>query len=484
MTQLTIQQAFETALQHHQAGRLPQAEQLYRQILAHQPHYPEVLCMLGVFAAQVGQLDSAVGLLRQALALRPNYTDADGNLVYTLHFHPGYDTQAIAEEHRRWNRQHAEPLKRFIQPHANDRNPDRRLRIGYVSPDLREHPVGRFLLPLLSHHDKSQVEVFAYAQVPVSDALTRRLRAHVDVWRNIMGLSDAQVAGQIRQDRIDILIDLAMHLANNRLLVFAHKPAPVQVTYLAYCASTGLSAIDYRLSDPYLDPPGMDESIYSERTIRLPQTYWCYQPMVDLPPQPSPGLGSGRITFGCLNNFCKINDAMLAIWARVLQAVPASQLLLHAHEGDHRQEVRKQLEQAGIEPQRVQFAERVPMPEYLKIYHSIDVALDTFPYGGGTTSCDALWMGVPVVSLVGQRAVSRAGLSILSNVGLPELVASSGEEYVQIAANLANDPARLSDLRSTLRQRMERSPLMDAPAFARNIEAAYRRMWQSWCARL
>jgi len=382
----------------------------------------------------------------------------------------------------RWNRQYAETLRGVIRPHANDRDPDRRLRIGYVSPDLRVHPVGRFLLPLLAHHDKRQVEVFAYSGLLVADPLTERLRLHVDNWRDIVGFSDDRVAELIRQDRIDILVDLTMHMADNRLLVFARKPAPVQVTYLAYCSSTGLKTIDYRLSDPYMDPPGMDESIYSERTIRLPNTYWCYEPIIsNSEVTPLPALERGFVTFGSLNNFCKVSEPALAAWIQLLRNVPNSQLLLHACEGSHRQRLRDRLQREGIDPARLRFASFMPTPQYFDLYHKIDIGLDTFPYGGGTTSCDALWMGVPVVSLAGQTAVGRGGVSILSNIGLTELIATSPQTYVCLASDLAGDLPRLRDLRSSLRQRMEQSPLMDGARFATNVEAAYREMWRSWC---
>jgi predicted O-linked N-acetylglucosamine transferase (SPINDLY family) len=423
------------------------------------------------------------------MAIAPDNAWIHSNLAYALHFHPAYDARALAEEHDVWNFQHAVPLKQFILPHRNDRRPERRLRIGYVSPDFRQHPVGRFLLPLLAHHDKRQVEVFGYAQVSVPDDLTQRLRDCMDGWRNIAGLSDDQTADLIRQDQIDILVDLTMHMANNRLLVFARKPAPVQVTYLAYCSTTGLETIDYRLSDPYLDPPGevgewgRDELFYSEQTIRLPESYWCYQPVISPPATgPLPALKQGHITFGCLNNFCKVSAPALAAWARILRAVPHSELLLHAPEGAHRQCVREKLKGAGIEPERIRFAGFKTTEAYFELYGQIDIALDTFPYAGGTTTCDALWMGVPVVSLAGHTAVGRGGVSILSNAGLPELVAHTKDEYVRIARGLAGDLSRLGHLRSTLRQRMEHSPLMDAPRFARGVEAAYRLMWRQWCA--
>ena len=273
-----------------------------------------------------------------------------------------------------------------------------------------------------------------------------------------------------------------MHMANNRLLVFARKPAPVQVTYLAYCGTTGLGAMDYRLTDPYLDPPGQGEQFYSEQSIHLPETYWCYQPVVPTPPVTGvPALQAGQVTFGCLNNFCKVTVPTLTAWSRLLQAVPGSRLLLHARAGNHRDRVRDFLAQQGLSPERVRFVDTVSTADYFRLYEQMDVALDPFPYGGGTTTCDALWMGVPVVSLAGLTAVGRSGLSILSNVGLPELVAGDVESYVRIASELADDLTRLRKLRATLRERMQASPLMDAPRFARNIEAAYRWMWQNAC---
>jgi predicted O-linked N-acetylglucosamine transferase (SPINDLY family) len=374
-------------------------------------------------------------------------------------------------------------LKNTIQPHANDRAPERRLRIGYVCPYFCMLPEGRFLLPLLRARDRSCLEVICYSDCRRPDAFTEQFRQTADGWHDIVGWSDLQVAERMRQDRIDIAVDLTLHGLNNRLLALARKPAPVQVTYLAYCSSTGLEAIDYRLSDPYLDPPGMDESVYSEKTMRLPETYWCYQP-TSAPPEtsPLPALAQGHITFGSLNNFCKVSAPTLAAWGKLLRSVPNAQLLLHTREGSHRQRVLERLGGEGIEPQRVRFAGYLPMEQYFELYQRIDIALDSFPCGGGTTTCDALWMGVPVVSLVGRTAVGRGGLSILSNVGMPELAARSEEEYVRIARELANDIPRLTNLRATLRQRMEQSPLMDTPRFARNIEAAYRQMWRQWCA--
>lgn len=463
-------------------GQLDEAVAACRQAIALKPDYAKAHNNLGNALKEMGQLDQAVAAYRQAVVLQPNFAEAHSNVLYTQLFDPAYDARAICREHQRWNQQHAEPLRKLIQPHANDRDPNRRLRIGYVSPDLSGQPVGRFMLPLLAHHDHQCFEIFAYAQVPVPDAITAQLRAGTDGWRSLVGLTDSQVCDLVRRDRIDILVDLTLHMANHRLLVFAGKPAPVQATYLAYAGTSGLTTMDYRLSDPWLDPPGMDETIYSEQTIRLADTYWCYQPVVDLPLQPPPALANGFVTFGCLNNFCKVNEPLLSLWAKMLMAVPQSQLLLHAREGSHRQRVLDYLQRQGIDPARVSFAGMGLPATYFQRYQAIDIALDTHPYGGGTTSCDALWMGVPLVTWIGPTAVGRGGLSILANLSLPELAAQSPEDYVQIAVGLASDWPRLQALHATLRQRMLSSVLMDAPRFARNMEAAYRQMWRRYCA--
>ncbi|MEI8196353.1 MAG: hypothetical protein WCI73_10625, partial [Phycisphaerae bacterium] len=358
---------------------------------------------------------------------------------------------------------------------------------GYVSADFWAHASAFFLLPLLAHHDPRQVEVFCYARVPRPDATTRRLQQHVDQWRSTVGMSEEQIARQIRADGIDILVDLKLHTADNQLLVFARKPAPVQVMWLGYPGSTGLRTMDYRLSDPYLDPPspsGSDEKVYSEETIRLPESFWCYDPLEgrEVPINVLPALGrGGEITFGSLNNFCKINAGVLRVWAQVLRAVPSSRLMLLAPEGGARQRTLELLGREGVAAARVTLVTRRPRREYLELYHEMDVGLDTFPCNGHTTSLDSLWMGVPVVTLVGETAMGRAGLCQAMNLQLPELVAHTPEQYVQIARALAQDRPRLAELRATLRARMEASPLLDGPRFARHVEAAYRQMWRKWC---
>ena len=375
-------------------------------------------------------------------------------------------------------------MARLIQPHSNDRSPDRRLRIGYVSPDFRDHAESFFTAPLLAAHDHQDFEIYCYSDVVQPDPVTTRLGSYADVWRGITGLSDDRVAELVRQDRIDILVDLTMHMARNRLLVFARKPAPVQACWLAYQGTTGLSTMDYRITDPHIDPPGLTDDCYAEESIRLPDAFWCYDPRDGGSEVGGlPAHGSGHITFGCLNNFCKVNASVLRLWAQVLRAVERSRLLILSGEGSHRQHTVEVLESEGVPRDRVSFVGKVPRPRYLELHHGIDIGLDTFPYTGQTTSLDAFWMGVPIVTIVGETAVSRAGRSLLVNLGLPELIAETPEQFVSIAVGLARDLPRLSELRATLRDRLRSSPLMDAPRFARNMEAAYREMWRKWCAK-
>ena len=343
------------------------------------------------------------------------------------------------------------------------------------------------MAPVLDHHDRERFEVYCYSGVRNPDKITARLRRAAQQWRGIGGASDEQLAALVRADRIDILIDLTMHMGGCRLGAFARKPAPVQVAWLAYPGTTGVAAIDYRLTDPHLDPPVVDRSArpYSERSVRLSDTFWCYDPLCDdAPEREPPARESGRITFGCLNNFCKVSDPSLRLWSRVLLRVPESRLLMLAPEGSHRGRVMGFLDAQGVDPARLRFAAPRPRPEYLRLYQEIDVCLDTLPYNGHTTTLDALWMGVPVVTRVGQTVVGRAGYSQLTNLGCSELIARDDDAYVETAARLAKDAARLADLRRTLRARMKQSPLMDGPRFAHHLEIAFRAVWEEWCAGL
>ncbi len=471
---------FNLAKVLYDKGQLEEAIIANRQAIALRPGYAEAYRNLASNLFEAGQLDEAIATYRKGLGDdKAANARIDSDLIYTLHFHPAYDARSIDQAANRWNRQYAEPLAGQIQTHRID-VARRRLRIGYVSSDFRSHVVGANLRPLFEKHNHDEFEIICYGDVTRPDAMTRWFQQHADRWCDTCGLSDEQLAQQVRDDRVDILVDLSLHTQGNRLLMFARKPAPVQVTFAAYPGSTGLTAIDYRLSDPYLDPPGMDESVYSEKTIRLPNSFWCYDPQdcCDVSVSPLPALGSGIVTFGCLSNFCKINLAVLDLWTGVMNQVEGSRLIILAKHGSHRQRTIDHLSQRGIDPRRIEIISYRPRRDYLKQYHRIDIGLDTFPYNGHTTSLDSFWMGVPVVTLMGQTAVSRAGWCQLSNLGLPGLAGQTAEQFVRIAMDLAKDLPKLQQLRSELRGRMERSTLMDGVKFARDIEAAYRMMWQ------
>jgi predicted O-linked N-acetylglucosamine transferase (SPINDLY family) len=327
------------------------------------------------------------------------------------------------------------------------------------------------MLPILANHDRNRFEITAYSANAVPDAFGATLGSHCERWRETTGMPDEMLAQRIRSDNIDILIDLSLHMGGSRLLAFARRPAPVQVTYLAYASTSGMSAMDWRLSDPHLDPPEND-TFYTERTARLASSYWCYHP----PPEASDVAPrhSGPISFACTNNIFKVTDATLRAWAKILAAVPSSRLLLHAQVGRHTDQILRLL---NVDHTRVVFIPFVPFKTYLRAYTHMDILLDPFPYAGGTTTCDAMWMGVPVVTLAGQTAVQRGGVSLLRNIGLPELVANDVDQYIAIATDLAQSPQRLAELRSTLRGRMESSVLMNAHGFVRDFESALRQIW-------
>ncbi len=453
----------------------------YKQAIALNPNLAEAHGNMGSALKSQGNLDESIASLRRAITLRPGYSQAHSNLLLSMMCHPGHGASSIVEEQHCWEQQHADPLARLLQ-HSNDPDPNRRLRIGFVSPDFRNHVVGRNLLPMFRRWDRDESEIFCYSNAVLPDAMTLEFQQLADEWRNISGLSDHHAVELIRQDQIDILMDLALHTNCNRLLIFARKPAPVQVSFAGYPGRTGLQAIEYRLSDPYLDPPSA-VSTGIDPVIRLPHSFWCYDPLenADIPVNSLPALNAGFFTFACLNNFCKVNTTIQNLWAQVLWEVPSSRLLMLADPGSYLQQTIAWFAQQGIEPGRIQFVPSQPRREYLKMYHQIDLCLDSLPYNGHTTSLDSLWMGVPVVTLVGQTIVGRAGLSQLINLGLEELVAWTPEQYVRIATDLAGDSSRLSELRRTLRQRLQASALMDSVRFTQGIQDACRIIWQRWC---
>jgi predicted O-linked N-acetylglucosamine transferase (SPINDLY family) len=485
----------------NELGQLDEAIAASHRAIALDPNLAEAHSNLGRTLQDCGRLDEAIAAFRKALELNPALVAAHDNLLFALQYHPDSDPRNLFAQSQQWDRIQTELLKQVneprrpvpVQAHSassvqarhNARTTDRRLRIGYVSGDFRDHPVARFALPLLGSHDHGGFEIFCYAHVLAPDSITLQFQKYADGWRNIVGMSDAAVADAIRLDEIDILVDLAGHTDGNRLPVFARKPAPVQVTYLGYPATTGLKAIDYRFTDELADPPGLADSYCSERLIRLPQCAWCFQP-----PEISPAVGelparrNGYITFGSFNNFSKINEPLLKLWAEILLRTPQSRLLLKAKSlrcASVQQYVVRVMGDLGIGAQRLDMRGWVPAGDHLAVYNQVDIGLDTYPYHGTTTTCEALWMGVPVITLAGQSHVSRVGVSLLSNVGHADFIGQIPEQYADAAVRLAGDLPKLEHERSSLRQRMGQSPLMDAPKFARSIEAAYRLMWQTSC---
>jgi predicted O-linked N-acetylglucosamine transferase (SPINDLY family) len=497
-------------------GRRDRVLVFCRRAFAYGPRFIPALMQLGEALANTGLSDESVVRFRQVLEIEPDHAEAAARLVevlrssdrlgegiehlqrclqfqnhsllrslllLTLPYIPDYDDAAILMEARIWDREHGAPLSSLSKPFDNEPAPDRRLRIGYVSPSFREHVHLYFLQQLLAKHDRTAFELFLYSDVTHVDVETERYRQLADTWREIFSLSHDAVAEVIRADRIDILIDLTMHTDKNRMLVFARKPAPVQVCWLAYPGTTGLSSMDYRITDRYLDPPGGDRSVYAERSLVLQDSFWCYEPRTSAPePAPLPALTRRRVAFGCLNNYVKVNPPVLEMWARVLRAVDGSTLTLLAPSGDVPRRTLGVFEKNGVDPARVIFVDRCRREGYLALYQNFDLCLDTFPYNGHTTSLDSFWMGVPVVVLSGKTVVGRAGVCFAMNLGLPELVAATPEEYVRIAVQLATDLPRLEALRAGLRERMAASPLMDGARFARNLENLYRQAWRDWCS--
>jgi predicted O-linked N-acetylglucosamine transferase (SPINDLY family) len=444
------------------------------------PKYSDAYNNLGNVFRQAGQSDHAISQFDRAIQLDPQAPAAQSNRLYTLSYSPSADAERLLREHQNWNDGVVRRWGESIRPHENDRSPNRRLKIGYVSPNFWGHCQFLFTSPLFSNHRHDEFEIHCYSDVKTPDEFTARLRGWADVWRNIAGMNDDQAAELIRRDKIDILVDLTLHMAENRMLLFARKPAPVQVTWLGYPGTTGLTTMDYRLTDPYLDPPGETDRFYTEKSLRLPHTFWCIDAQaLDSPDFPAvnalPALSAGGITFGCLNNFCKVNQPLLELWKRVLDAVPGSTMRMRAPAGSCRKWVSQTL------GDRVDFVDRASRMDYLRYFNHVDLSLDTLPYNGHTTTLDSLWMGVPAVTMIGQTVVGRAGLSQLSNLGLTRFVADSPDRFVELAQSAAADLPALSELRRTLRDRMRASPLMDAPRFARDIEWAYRAIWREWC---
>lgn len=464
-----------------QLREMDEAIDSYQRALALQPDYVEALNNLGNAQRGVCMLEESIASFRRAIELVPGDSPSYHDYLMTLNYHPGYDAPAMLAELRRWSDQ-CEPS--FPPPvYRNDPDPNRRLRVAYLCANFGDHVHALFHPPLLLNHDRQKVEVFGYSNIEVPDAMTTRLRAMCDQWREIYGLSDEQVAQQIQADQIDILVDEVMHMAENRLMTYARQPAPVQLTWLAYPGSTGTRSVEYRLTDPYLDPPDTEAGKYSEESIRLPDTFLCYGPRTDEPVRESPAVQNGFVTFGSMNNFIKVNDRVLSLWGRLLARVPRSRLIMVAPPGRSRRRVLETFAKAGIAEDRIEFVPFQSRDDYYATYHRIDIALDTFPYNGYATNLDSFWLGVPVVTLVGERVTGRSTWSALNNLKLTELAANDEQTFLDIVSQLANDLPRLIELRATMRDRMRKSPLTDAPRFTRGIESIYRDLWQRWCER-
>jgi predicted O-linked N-acetylglucosamine transferase (SPINDLY family) len=465
-------------------GRLDEAAACYYQALRRRPGWSVPHYNLGVSLQSQGRLAEARACFEQALRLDPDDAVAHSTYVGSLHYDPETTPATLLAEHRRWAERHAAGMGK-APAHANDPDPGRRLRVGYVSPDFRNHAAAFFLEPLLAHHDPGQVEVFCYAELTVPDERTAQLRKLAGHWRLTRGLSDERLAAQVRQDGIDILVDLAGHTSGNRLLAFARRPAPVQVSYLGYPSTTGLEAIGYRLTDAVTDP-AEEASYHSEELVRLPGTFCCYAPPARVPRCTAlPSRRLGAVTFGSLHKLDKLNDRVVGLWCELLQEVPGSRLLLARNtlHGPTAGYWREQFTRRGIPAERVVLRRIEPFDmQHLRAYDEVDVLLDTFPWCGHTTACEALWMGVPVITLRGDRHAGRMTASVLTGLGLTELIADSCQDYRRIARHLARDGARRAVLRGGLRGRMLAAPLCDGAAFVRNLEAAYRALWQRWCA--
>jgi predicted O-linked N-acetylglucosamine transferase (SPINDLY family) len=449
----------------------------YREALRLKTDYGQAHNNLGNAYKDQGLLDDALACFRAAVATDPYEISRHSNLLLSLHYHPAWDSEALFAEHCRWAEQHTAALIPPAPRYALEANPER-LRIGYVSPDFRAHAVAFFLEPILASHDHQRFEIFCYSDVSRPDETTSRLQKYADHWLPCATFSDERLTQRIQQDGIHILVDLAGHTASHRLMVFARKPAPVQVTYLGYIATTGLTTIDYRLTDARLDPPGQSERFHTEELIRLPEIAWCYRPPAAVAVGSLPAGQNGPLTFGSVQNLAKVTPEVIALWSKVLHAVPDARMLLITGVGP---EADRRLvglfNEHGIAPERLVLVGRENYPKYLERYHQIDVVLDTFPFSGLTTSCEALWMGVPIVTLAGRSYVSRQGVSLLSHLDLQELIADTAEAYVQIAAFLAKDRTRLRALRIGLRDRLRGAALTDGPRFTRGLEAIYRTIW-------
>lgn len=467
-------------------GRLSEAEAIHRRTLKLRPDYPEAHDILGHVLFSLGRVSEAIACHRRALELNPDFHQAYSNLLFCLSHDESVSADALYAEHRHFGEIFGTPLRATWRPHLDSRDPERRLRIGFVSGDLREHASGSFIGPMLTRlAGDPLLSLHAYSNYPIEDHVTRRLRERISQWHQIVGLSDAALAQAIRNDGVDVLVDLSGHSAGHRLLSFARKPAPVQASWIGYAGTSGLLAMDYYLADRFLMPPGQFDDQFTEKIVRLP-AWASYVPPPTAPPvAPLPALGNGFVTYGSFNRSSKLSESVIALWSQVLRASPSARMVLAAMPSDGSIDVLTGwFARQGIAPDRLEFHTRCGMDAYLALHHQVDLCLDTFPYSGSTTIYHALWMGVPTLALAGQTLPGRLGAGALGHVGLEGFAASDEEDFVRKGISWTNDIPALAALRAGMRARLERSVLCQPEVVAASVSNALRTMWRRWCAGL
>jgi protein O-GlcNAc transferase len=464
------------------AGRLDEALEMLRRAVEVSPNQIEPRRGLVIALSDLARSEQALAAGKATLDAHPESHAARSLYLFMLLHSDQLTMDQIAAEHRRVGRLFDEEVPRRATAYGNSRDPARRLRVGYVSGDLRAHSVAVFIEPVLERHDHVAFEPIAYSDVTKPDAFTRRMRPMFTTWRDIAGLDDAAVARLVEDDAIDVLVDLSGHTSASRLGVFARQPAPVQVSWLGYINSTGLSTINYRFSDAVLDPPGTADGQSSEHIVRLPKTYWCYRPPLSIEAGATSTASGRGFRFGSFNRYSKVSDTTIALWGRLMHAVPGSRLVVvTVPVGPAQNELLKRLENAGVARERVELAARLEQHQYFAHFDRVDLCIDTTPYSGATTTCDALWMGVPVVTLRGATPISRSAASVLTGAGLTEWIAETPKQFVDVAAALALTGPRGPGPRAALRQEFETSAVMDEHTYTRDVERAYRWMWTQWC---
>jgi predicted O-linked N-acetylglucosamine transferase (SPINDLY family) len=474
---------YERAVVARAQGNLDEVEAHYLKAIEFDPVAPELCYNLGLLFQEVGDVSKAEKYFRRALDLSPKFQSAHSSFLCVSDFHMAMTREENYSRHLSWAQKFADPLTKAAQPHHKSANPGRRLRVGYVSADFRRHAVGRFVEPILRHHDKSRYEVICYSNTEINDDMTAHIRTVVEQWREVSALSDDQLAAMMRGDNIDVLIDLSGHSHGNRLLVFARKPAPVQISWVGYLNTTGMEAMDYRIVDTVSDPPGT-ERWYREKLLRLPQPQWCYVPEAGpVVAQAAPVVVRAQdeaMVFACMTRFMKISDAVIPLWAQILQSLPEARLrIVDVPDHFRGRALKQRFFEMGL-GDRVEFLPTLFGDAYWQAFDRIDVALDTFPYTGATTTCDCLWMGIPVVTLAGTCGASRSASSLLAALGLGELIADTADRYLAIAVGLGKDRRRVAALRASLRERMKNSPICDPILFSQCFEQQLDIAWTEW----